>query len=182
MFFWNSLAKVLWKIRANGTGGRGNLFRLHRCATCEERGKDFSGRASYCSTALSKCPGSWWESRLSFSHHHERIPEKVQTRVSSEVVISPQSSVKGLQSHALLQLPQLCCQGQKDESCLNPGSVPLCKWFPDWSQLALRISTDLNFLVKDIQVSVICYSMIMMFMKVWLNVCHWYRLESFICL
>lgn len=180
MFFWNSLAKMLWKIRGKGTGGRGNFSDCTGVTPVKREGKDFSGRASHCSTALSKCPGSWGESRLSFSHHHERIPEKVQTRVSSEVVISPRSSVKGLPSHALPQLPQLCCQGQKDESCLNPGSVPLCKWLPDWSQLALRISRDLNFLVKDIQFSVICYFMIMMFMKVWLNVCHWYRLESFI--
>ena len=119
MFFWNSLAKMLWKIRGKGTGGRGNFSDCTGVTPVKREGKDFSGRASHCSTALSKCPGSWGESRLSFSHHHERIPEKVQTRVSSEVVISPRSSVKGLPSHVLPQLPQLCCQGQKDESCLN---------------------------------------------------------------
>ena len=115
MFFWNSLAKMLWKIRGKGTGGRGNFSDCTGVTPVKREGKDFSGRASHCSTALSKCPGSWRESRLSFSHHHERIPEKVQTRVSSEVVISPRSSVKGLPSHALPQLPQLCCQGQKDD-------------------------------------------------------------------
>ena len=78
--------------------------------------KDFSGRASHCTTALSKCPGSRGESRFSCSHHHESIPEKVQPGVSSEVAISPRSSLKGLSSHVLPQQPQLCFQGQKDES------------------------------------------------------------------
>ena len=172
---------MLWKIRGKGTGVRGNSFRLHRCDTCEERGKEGVLRKSLTLHHSSEQVRRLLrESQLSCSHHHESIPEKAQPRVSTEVAISPWSSLKGLPSHALPQLPQLCCQGQKDESCLNPGSVPLCKWLSDWSQLALRISRDLNFLVKDIQVSVICYFMIMMFMKVWLNICHWYRLESFI--
>lgn len=166
---------LLW---GQGTGGRGRSLRLqHRCDTCEERGKEGFLRKS-----------------LTLHLSSEQVPRLLR---GVPVLMLPPPWERPREGTAWCQLqggdfsPKFSkgtCEpcASPAASVMLPGSerwiisVPLCKWLPDWSQLALRISRDLNFLVKDIQVSVICYSMIMMFMKAWLNVCHWYRLESFI--
>lgn len=116
------------KNQGEGDRRRGNSSRLHRCDTCEERRKEGFLRKSltlhHSSERVPRLPTGVPALLLPPPREH---PGEGAARVSSEVAISPRSSLKGLLSHALPQLPQLCCQGQEDESCLNPASVPLCK-------------------------------------------------------